>query len=295
MDFVINPHTRLGHVHLTVSDLERQLKFYQTVLGLHLNWHQEDRAGLGAGGKDLLQLSEDPRARRIRGTTGLYHFAVLFPSRREFARAIARLFSLRYPNYPTDHLMTETTYLDDPEGNGIELYLDTPERGRWDMENDRFAAIDAQGNPHSGREPLDVEGLLKELQQDDRLDQPIPPETTIGHVHLHVASIKDSNRFYSDLLGFEVQGISNSMGVSFVSAGGYHHHIGLNTWLGAGAPPQADDALGLRYFEIVLPERADLEVALERLQVAAVPIQDAERGTRVHDPSGNSVMLSNPS
>lgn len=292
MDFVIPPDTRLGHVHLTVNDLDRQIEFYQRVLGLHLNWRQSDQAGLGWADSDLLLLSQDTNAVRVRGTTGLYHFAVLFPTRREFARAVARLFSLRYPNYPTDHLMTETTYLDDPEGNGIELYFDTPERGRWDMENDRFAAIDTEGNPHSGREPLDVEGLLEELQPEDRLDQMVPSGTTIGHVHLHVASLSEANRFYTDVLGFEIQGVSNPMGVSFVSAGGYHHHIGLNVWLGEGAPAQAEGALGLRYFEIVLPEKSDLPIAVDRLKMAGVPTQDFERGVLMHDPSSNPILLS---
>ena len=128
-NFLIHPATRLGHVSLTVADLARQIDFYQTHLGFQLHWREGVAAGLGAGGEDLLRLTERRDARRTRGTTGLYHFAVLLPSRRELARALARLFSLRYENYPTDHIMTQTTYLDDPEGNGIELYADTPEEG----------------------------------------------------------------------------------------------------------------------------------------------------------------------
>src|SRR3990172_6699570 len=125
--FRIHPRTRIGLVHLTVADLERQLEFYQQVLGLQLHWRENGAAGLGAGGKDLLRLSELPGAPRRRGTTGPYHLALLLPNRKELARAIARLFALRYPNYPTDHILTKTTYLDDPEGQNIELYTDTPE------------------------------------------------------------------------------------------------------------------------------------------------------------------------
>lgn len=289
--FLIHPATRIGHVHLRVADLERQIEFYQRVLGFTLHWREEQKAGLGAGRADLLLLTEDRVARRPRGTTGLYHFAVLFPSRRELARAIARLFSLRYRNYPTDHLMTETTYLDDPEGNGIELYVDTPERGRWDMSEDGFGAVDSQGNPHSGREPLDVDGLLRELQPGDRLEEPAPEGTRVGHVHLHVADVAEANRFYHGVLGFEIQGESAAVGVSFVSAGGYHHHIGLNTWLGQGAPPAPDDAAGLRYFEVVLPDGGELQRLRERLEQANLSIEINAAGALVRDPSRNGVLL----
>lgn len=289
--FIIHPATRIGHVHLTVADLDRQIGFYQQVIGFQLHWREGARAGLGAGRTDLLRLTEDRRARRARGTTGLYHFAILLPSRRELARALARLFSLRVPNYPTDHVMTETTYLDDAEGNGIELYADTPERGTWSFSGDSFQVVDAQGVVRSGREPLDVARLLRELQPDDPLDQPMPEATTIGHVHLHVADLADANRFYGDLLGFEVQEMSTGMGASFISAGGYHHHIGLNTWVGAGAPPPPADALGLRYFEVVLPDQAEFGRLVERVQQAGLDPDESEAGVLIHDPSRNGVLL----
>jgi catechol 2,3-dioxygenase len=278
-------------VHLTVADLERQIDFYQRVVGFKLHWHEGERAGLGAGQTDLLQLTEESGARRTLGTTGLYHFAILFPDRRELARAVARLFELRYPNYPTDHLMTETTYLDDPEGNGIEFYVDTPERGFWDMSDDGFAAVDAQGNPHSGREPLDVEALLQNLRPDDRLDQAAPDGTVIGHVHLHVADIAQANHFYHDQLGFDIQGVSTSMGASFLSAGGYHHHIGLNIWLGQGAPAPPDGALGLRYFVVAMPDADELRRLSDRLEKAEISIERNEAGLLVRDPSRNGVLL----
>ena len=293
--FVIHPSTRIGHVHLTVADLDRQIAFYQQKIGFQLHWREGERAGLGAGRTDLLSLTEDRRARRVRGTTGLYHFAILLPNRRELARALARLFSLRYPNYPTDHVMTETTYLDDAEGNGIELYADTPERGTWSFSGDSFQVVDAQGVVRSGRDPLDVERLLRELEPGDRLDQPMPEATTIGHVHLHVADLADANRFYCDLLGFEVQGMSAAMGASFVSAGGYHHHLGLNTWVGEGAPPPPPDALGLRHFEIVLPDQAELTRLAERVRAANLVPEDTEAGVLIRDPSRNGVLLASGS
>jgi catechol 2,3-dioxygenase len=191
--------------------------------------------------------------------------------------------------------MTETTYLDDTEGNGIELYADTPERGTWSFTGDSFQVVDAQGVVRSGRDPLDVERLLRELEPDDQLDQPMPEATTIGHVHLHVSDIAEANRFYCDLLGFEVQGMSPAMGASFVSAGGYHHHIGLNTWVGVGAPPPSPDALGLRYFEIVLPDQAELTRLVERVRAANRDTEDTEAGVLIRDPSRNEVLLASGS
>ncbi len=295
--FSIHPATRIGHVHLTVADLDRQIAFYQQVIGLQLHWREGRRAGLGAGRTDLLRLTEDPLARRARGTTGLYHFAILLPSRRELARALSRLFSLQVPNYPTDHVMTETTYLDDAEGNGIELYADTPERGTWSFSGDSFQVVDAEGVVRSGREPLDVARVLRELEPGARLDQPMPEATTIGHVHLHVADLAEANRFYCELLGFEIQGMSRAMGASFVSAGGYHHHLGLNTWVGAGAPPPPPDALGLRYFEVVLPDQAELDRLVQRVREAGLAPDENESGVLIRDPSRNGVLLgvgSNP-
>lgn len=293
-EFSIHPSTRLGPVALAVADLDREIEFYETILGFRVHWRNGGSAGLGAGGEDLIRLSTLPGGRRARGTTGLYHFAVLFPDRHEFARALARVFSARYPNAPTDHLMSETTYLNDPEGNGIELYVDTPERGTWFMTGDDFFARDTQGRPHSGREPLDVNAVFKELRPEDTLDAPAPEATKIGHVHLHVADIDDALRFYHDLLGFDVQGDTRAIGMAFVSAGGYHHHIGLNTWVGEGAPPPPPDALGLRHFTIVLPDPAELQRITGRLRAANVAIIDSSDGVVVRDPFQNGVLLSTP-
>jgi catechol 2,3-dioxygenase len=283
--------TRIGHVALTVADLDSQIGFYQAVLGLRMHRREANGATMGVGQEDLLRLVASPGATRRRGTTGLYHFAVLLPSRKELARALARLFSLRYRNYPTDHVMTETTYLSDPEGNGIELYADTPERGTWGMFGGTFGARTAGGRITSGRDPLDVDSLLRLLSSDDRLDDPMPAETRIGHIHLHVAHIGDAVDFYHGLLGFDTTMALPEMGMAFVSAGGYHHHIGLNTWLGEGAPPAPRGAQGLGYFTVVLPEARELERIAERLASAQVEVQPMESGLFVRDPSDNGVWL----
>jgi len=289
--FSIHPATRIGHVHLTVADLDRQVEFYQEVIGLKLHSREGATAGLGVGKEDLLRLTEVRSARRFRGTTGLYHFAILLPNRRELARAIGRLFSLRYPNSPTDHVMTKTTYLDDPEGNNIELYADTPEDGTFGVVNGVPVARHANGAPSDGREPLDVEVLFRELTTQDRLDEPMPQDTKMGHVHLYVADLDKSMRFYHDLLGFDNMGLARSFRMGMVSAGGYHHHIGFNTWVGEGAPPPPPDALGMRYFTVVLPSETELDHVAERVQQAGIATEQTEAGILVRDPSQNGLML----
>ena len=287
----IHPQTRIGLVHLTVANLDRQLEFYQRVLGLQLHWREDGAAGLGTGRKDLLRLSELPGAPRKRGTSGLYHFALLLPNRKELARAVARLFGLRYPNYPTDHIMTKTTYLDDPEGQNIELYTDTPEDGTFGFANGAFLARRADGTPSDGREPLDVEALLEHLTPQDRLEAPMPPDTTMGHVHLYVADLEASMRFYQEVLGFDNMGVARAVRMGMVSAGGYHHHIGLNTWVGEGAPPPPPGSQGLRHFTVVLPDRGELERTLERARAAGPPVEQIPEGYLVRDPSQNGVVL----
>lgn len=290
-EFSIHPATSIGHVSLQVASLENQIVFYQQVLGFQLHWREDNRAGLGAGGPDLLQLIEEPNVRKYQRVTGLYHFAVLFPNKQELARAIARLFALKYPNYPTDHIMTKSTYLDDREGNGIELYAESPEDGTWKMANGTFEARRADGTPSNGREPMDLDALFSHLKEDDRLDLPIPPETHMGHVHLHVRNINEAVGFYHGVLGFDVMGIANTFGMAFVSAGGYHHHIGLNTWQGEGAPPPPADAVGLRHFTVELPNQQALDQVVERIDKEGISSNQTDEGLLVHDPSQNGVIL----
>jgi len=290
-EFSIDPATQIGHVSLTVANLENQIAFYQQALGFQLHWREGSKAGLGAGGADLLRLTEQPNANRYQRVTGLYHFAVLFPNRRELAHALARLFVLKYPNYPTDHIMTKSTYLDDLEGNGIELYTESPEDGTWTMTDGVYQARRADGTPSNGREPLDVDALLSHLTEADQLDIPSPPETRMGHVHLHVRNVEEAVDFYHGVLGFEVMGVAKSFGMAFVAAGGYHHHIGLNTWQGGGAPSPPVDAAGLRYFTVELPNQQSLDQVIGRIDKAGIPANQTDDGLLVHDPSQNGVIL----
>jgi catechol 2,3-dioxygenase len=291
IEFSIHPATRIGSLSLTVSNLELQTAFYQQALGFKLLQQEGTQAVLGTDKKELLQLVEQPGHKRYQRVTGLYHFAVLFPDRRELARAMARLFVLKYPNYPTDHIMTKTTYLDDPEGNGIELYTESPEDGEWFMDDDTFAARRADGTLSNGREPLDVDELFSHLEENPDLNLPAPPETRIGHVHLHVRDVDEAVDFYHGIIGFDVMNRSKTFQAAFVSAGGYHHHVGLNTWQGEGAPPPPADALGLRHFQIELPDQDALDEVVARVNEAGISANQTEDGLLFYDPSQNGVML----
>jgi catechol 2,3-dioxygenase len=242
----IDPGARIGAVHLTVADLGRLVSFYEARLGLTVRQRDNRTAWLGAGGAggaDLLVLHESPMARRVPGTTGLYHFAVLVPTRRDLARSLRRLVDTSTTlQGVADHGVSEALYLGDPEGNGIEIYRDRP-RADWPV---------VAGQLRMGTDPLDLDGLLSELEAEGPTStEAMPGGTTIGHVHLQVADLDAAEQFYAGTLGFELrQRFGRS--ASFFGAGGYHHHVAANIWAGAGAPPPPPGALGLDHFEIVL-------------------------------------------
>ncbi|MBV6397548.1 MAG: Catechol-2,3-dioxygenase [Anaerolineales bacterium] len=290
-EFSIHPQTRLGHVSLTAASLENEIAFYQQALGFQVHWREGKRAGLGSGGADLLRLVEESNVKKYNRVTGLYHVAYLFPDQRELAKAVARLIVLKYPNSPTDHIMTKTTYLDDLESNGIELYAESPEDGTWTMKDGAYITTRRDGSLSDGREPLDLDALFAHLNEDDKLDISAPPETRVGHVHLHVRDIDEALDFYHGVLGFDVMGNVRNFQMAFVSAGGYHHHIGLNTWQGRGAPPPPPDAVGLRHFTVELPDRKAMDEIIARVDAAGLASNMIEDGLLVHDPSQNGIVL----
>ena len=290
----LHPATLMGTVALTVANLDRQIAFYRELLGFRLHWREGARAGLGAGREDFLLLHELPGARRAPHTTGLYHFAVLFPNRRELARAVARLFSHEYVNHPTDHVITKTTYLKDPEGQEIELYAESPEDGDMGIAQGLPFARRRDGRPSDGRDPLDLDSLFKELGPGDSLGQELPPEARIGHVHLYVRNVAEAIRFYTGVVGFGDMGFAPAFQMGMVSAGGYHHHIGLNAWMGEGAPPAPPGSLGMRHFTVLLHDHGELDRVNARLRAAEVPLEQAENGWIARDPSENSLLLIAP-
>lgn len=290
--FKIPATTRLGYVHLTVNNLDREIVFYTRVLGFKVHWREGAEAALGTDAEVLLRLSENQRARRVEHTTGMYHFAILYPSRKELARVIARLFAMRYPNSPTDHGVSKTTYLDDLEGNNIELYVRSLDDAKFEIVDGQMVVRYADGRLGSGRDPLDLEALFAELDENDRLDLPLPEGTRIGHMHLYASSLEESLAFYADVLGFEAGPMITSFRMGEVGLDEAQNHvIAFNTWKGIGIPPAPSDALGMRYFTIVLPGGDALRREVERVQAAGFATEQTPAGTLVRDPSGISLIL----
>ncbi|MBN1666612.1 MAG: VOC family protein, partial [Anaerolineales bacterium] len=225
-DFSLSPETTPGRVVLAVPDLDRSLDFYQNVLGFRLHHQEGQVATLGAGQADLLELQADPSFRRLKGTTGLYHFAILVPTRRDLAFVLRRIAETETPvSGFADHLVSEAIYLPDPDGNGIEIYCDRPS-DTWRGPN---------GNLRMGTEPLDLGDLLAEVTGENPSWDGLPTGTRLGHVNLHVADLEAAIDFYREALGLDLV-MRYGPGAAFLSAGGYHHHVGINTWNGEGAP-----------------------------------------------------------
>lgn len=294
--YAIHPDTSIGVVRLTVSDLARSRAFYEQMLGLQSTSEQDSTVVLaGPDGAPLVELRGDPGAPALNHrATGLFHLAILVPSRAELARSLWRLATQRWPlSGASDHLVSEALYLSDPDGNGIEVYRDRP-RAEWRQSG---------GQLQMATLPLDLEDLASELTGSESgpgsrshpplsppLGETIAPGTRMGHVHLQVADLDEAEEFYSGILGFDVT-VRGYPGALFVSAGGYHHHIGLNVWNSAGAAPPAPGAIGLREFEVHLPDESTLEELAGRLRAAGIDAERVASGLRVRDPAGNAVVL----
>jgi catechol 2,3-dioxygenase len=256
----IAPATHVGAVHLTVSDLERSLDYYRSSIGLRVLDSGGGEASLGTDGRELLHLLEEPGARPADGYTGLFHFALLVPERADLAAWLRHAVRDRVSlTGASDHYVSEALYLRDPDHHGIEIYADRP-RTVWGEHPEQI-----------GTWPLDVDELLATSEE---AAVELPAGTTMGHVHLRVADVEATVGFYRDVVGFD---LITQLGdqAAFLSAGGYHHHLGANTWESRGAPPAPTGTASLRHFTIVVPDGAERERVLERL------------GGVQSDPSGN--------
>jgi len=273
----IAPATTVGPVHLTVADLGRSLDYYRASIGLTVLDRAGGSARLGAGGRELLVLVEEAGARPSHGHTGLYHFALLVPARADLARWLAHAIRDRVPLVGlSDHFVSEALYLSDPDAHGIEIYCDRP-REVWEGRvGERLTTV-----------PLDVRGLLGVLP--DAETEPfdaLPDGTVMGHVHLKVAAIAETVAFYRDVVGF---GLMAQVGnqAAFLAAGGYHHHLGANTWESAGAPPPPRGTAALRHATIVVPDASEHDRVLARVDAAGQAVD----GSAVRDPSGNTLVF----
>jgi catechol 2,3-dioxygenase len=267
----------ISEVSLTVRDLARSLDFYQQALGFHILEKDQRAAKLGAPDTPLVHLIENPSVRPVTGATGLYHFAVLLPSRLNLAQILFHLAETRTSLQGlSDHGVSEAIYLPDPDGNGIEIYCDRPQAD-WPRKDGALEMVTL---------PLDTDDLFSLLSANESSWDEMVAGTILGHMHLHVSDIPDAEHFYSKLLGFElVQRYGSS--AAFLSKNGYHHHIGINTWAGVGAPPPPQNAAGLREYTINVPD----DGLVERLEAANWSYKKRNRGLVLEDPSGNGVVL----
>jgi catechol 2,3-dioxygenase len=233
---------RLGPTHLTVTDLDRAIRFYQDAIGLRQHERDDPVAAMGAGEEDLLVLHEEPAARPAGRHAGLFHFALLFPDRQELARALQRVATARVPlTGASDHGVSEALYLNDPDGNGIELYRDR-ERDEWPAPSHPGERVGMYTRP------LDLDSLIG-LVQGSEATRHAEPGLVLGHMHLHVGDLEAAVRFYVDEVGLEE--MTRYPGAAFLARDGYHHHLGINTWKGEGVPPAPPGAVGLREWTLV--------------------------------------------
>ena len=282
----IHPDTHVGLVGLTVADLDRSLLYYTEGLGFKMLQQDTQGATLGAGETPLLQLRESkgaqPWPRGGVSYTGLYHFAILMPTRADLGRWLRHWLELGMPlPGQGDHLVSEALYLEDPDGNGIEIYRDRP-RDEWPRIN---------GQLQMASDPVDIRGLLRDAESEGKPWDGMPEGTRMGHIHLQVGDIPQARAFYEGVLGFDVMVDMERMGALFVSAGGYHHHLGMNVWHSRGRGPAPDTSVGLRYFTVHMPNKEALDEVLARLDAAGVPYREEQGGVVVEDPWRNKILF----
>jgi catechol 2,3-dioxygenase len=281
MSFHQPPSAYVSQLTLKVSNLKQSLAFYQQILGLKVVEHEGNQAKLGvrASGSVLFTLLQPDEVTPLQAhTTGLYHFAILLPTRAALAQIIYHFSKNGVRFGASDHLVSEAIYLSDPDGNGIEIYHDRPSED-WNWDGNQVAMT---------VDPLNVDELLQSTPAEPWAG--MPEVTIIGHIHLHVANIAQSERFYCEGLHFEVACRYGSQAL-FLSTGKYHHHIGVNTWQGVGAPPPAANSAGLAHFTIVYPDEQARASVLDDLRKLNASLITNDDGYQTIDPAGNVIHI----
>jgi catechol 2,3-dioxygenase len=272
--------TRVGAVHLQIDSLQRSIEYYVDVLGLQVLERGADAAGLGAAGGDRplvwLHAKTGLKPAPRRGAYGLYHFAILLPDRAALGHFAEHLSRAGVRVGMADHLVSEALYLMDPDGLGIEVYADRPPNS-W-RHHDRELSMTT--------DPLDIDNVIAEGR--GHVWNGVPIGTTMGHVHLHVGKLEEADVFYHRALGFD-KTVWSYPGALFLSAGGYHHHLGTNTW--SPGPSATDDQARLLEWEIVVPSADDAVAAARSLRAAGFSAQDAGTGWTAADPWGTQLRI----
>jgi catechol 2,3-dioxygenase len=282
-----------GAVHLDVSDRDRSVGFWAGLIGLQVLSTSESEVRLGVEGRELLVLHSGALTPTPRGHSGLYHLALHLPSEAEFARVLLRIAQAGYPQAPTDHIIHWATYLDDPDGIGLELSFETLDRfSRYTSVAGRPAVIDSQGQVRSGVEHLDLQEVVSFLPDRD-LQLPLPEQTRVGHVHLHVADLQASVEFYRDVIGFIPNLQEPLIKMADMHAGGsFPHRIALNEWQGQGAPQRPPRTAGLNHLELRVRSEHELAAVVARSHGGSDSTTEVELdGTLIRDPAGNAIAL----
>jgi len=272
------PNIYVGEVNINVKNLDYSLTFYQNIIGFQVLEKSEHKAVLTTDGKTPLLTLEQPKDVVVKAgrTSGLYHFAILLPSRADLSVFLRHLVQTGYPLGAADHYVSEALYLNDPDGNGIEVYRDRPS-SEWKWNN---------GLVEMATEELDGNGIIAE--SDAEWDG-LPAGTLMGHIHLHVANLKKAEEFYTKGLGFEV--VSYYPQAAFLSTGKYHHHIAINTWQGEGALAPPKNSVGLNWYSLVFPDETVREHAVNQLKQLGAPVKEEDLYYVTSDPSGNHIRL----
>ena len=286
---------QLGRVSLVVRDLKASIEFYTKVLKMTIHQQDDSTALLGNTEAILLELKENKTAKQYLQATGLYHFAIIYPSERELAEAIAWLFALRFPNSPTDHGYSKTTYLTDPDGTTIELYVRTPERGIYQVDDNGEVSVHyADGRVGNGRDSLDLNQLFATLNDDiSRVDAPLSSSASIGHVHLFSHNIQEMMVFYRDIIGFGEGMILEGfqMGDMALSEDKFHV-VAFNQWKGNVLPPPQPN-IGMHHYTLVVSIQKSYEELQKRLKQAEINTISHQEGFFVNDPAGLAIYITN--
>jgi catechol 2,3-dioxygenase len=283
--------TKLGPVHIAVTEKDRALAIWRDVVGLDVLAEEGNALWMGVGETPLIVLETGATRPVVQRTIGLYHVAIHVPKRSDLAQMAVRALQRNVRISPTDHLVSEAIYLWDLDGNGIEITFETPWRGTLGDPEQGAYAVTAEGRKHSGREPIDMDGLLEELGEAPALEARLPAGTRIGHVHVHVNDLYIAMNFYRDVLGFGGLFIIKQFGMGDVGLDYTPHTIAFNIWAGENAALPPAGAAGLRWFTIVLPDDATLEAVRGRLVAAGARISEVHGGVETEDPSGNRVRI----
>ncbi|MCM3768084.1 VOC family protein [Neobacillus niacini] len=280
MEFHKKPTTFVGHVKVKVENLQRSIEFYKNILGFDILEQTTSTVKLTADGKTSflsLEQPEDVISKQGR-TTGLYHFAILLPDQSALANIVVHLVGNGIRFGSSDHLVSEALYLHDPDGNEIEIYRDrAPSEWKWHGDEVDMAV-----------DPLDFETLLK-FATPDRPWRRMPAETVMGHIHLHVSELKKTEEFYVKGLGMDVVNRFGEQAL-FLSYGKYHHHVGVNTWNGVGAPPPAKNSVGLESFTLIFDNEEVRNQTVTNLKQIGAKVLENNRFI-TFDPSGNAIEL----